>query len=135
MKFGSRIGAGVLALAVAGALFAAGCGKGAQEANEQANKGKDTTHGEWWCDEHGIPEEECSMCSAKVEKECKAKGDWCQKHPDRALSQCFICNPQRQEYYAAQYRAKFGKEPPPITDEVVLKARKKVAPAKGKASD
>ena len=32
------------------------------------------------------------MCSDKVAKECKAKGDWCEKH-DRAMSQCFICNP------------------------------------------
>jgi hypothetical protein len=131
MKFGSRIGAGVLALTVAGALFAAGCGTAPQEAGNLANTGKDTKHDAWWCEEHGIPEDECSMCSATVAKRCKAKGDWCQKHPDRALSQCFVCNPKRQEYYAAKYRAKYGKEPPPITDDVVLEARKKGAPAKG----
>lgn len=73
-------------------------------------------HSEWWCAEHGIPEAECSMCSAKVAKEFKAKGDWCAKH-DRAKSQCFVCDPGLKEKFAAQYRAKYGKEPPPIEDE------------------
>lgn len=65
----------------------------------------------WWCGEHGVPEEECSMCSAKVAKEFKAKGDWCDKH-DRAKSQCFLCDPSLKDKFAAQYRAKEGKEPP-----------------------
>ena len=51
------------------------------------------------------------MCSAKVAKECKAKGDWCEKH-HRAKSQCFICDPSLKEKYAAKYRARYGKEPP-----------------------
>jgi hypothetical protein len=74
-------------------------------------------HSGWWCEEHGIPEEECSMCNARVAKECKARGDWCEKH-DRAKSQCFICDPSLREKYAAKYRAKYGKEPPPIQEEV-----------------
>lgn len=73
-------------------------------------------HGHWWCTEHGVPEEECSMCSAKVAKTCKANGDWCDKH-DRAKSQCFICDPSLKEKFAAKYRAKYGKEPPPIEEE------------------
>jgi hypothetical protein len=73
-------------------------------------------HDSWWCAEHGIPEEECSLCSDKVAKECKARGDWCEKH-DRAKSQCFICDPSLQEKFAARYRAKYGKEPPPIAKE------------------
>jgi hypothetical protein len=80
-------------------------------------------HSGWWCPEHGIPEEECSMCSDKVAKDCKAKGDWCEKH-DRALSQCFVCKPERQEYYAAKHRAKYGKDPPPLEDEVVKQGKK-----------
>jgi hypothetical protein len=76
----------------------------------------DTKHEGWWCAEHGIPEEECSMCSAKVAKECKAKGDWCKEH-DRAESQCFICHPELKEKFAAKYRAKYGKEPPPIEND------------------
>jgi hypothetical protein len=73
-------------------------------------------HGEWWCAEHGIPEEECSLCSAKVAKECKAKGDWCEKH-DRAKSQCFVCDPKLKDTFAAKYQAKYGKAPPAIEDE------------------
>lgn len=73
-------------------------------------------HSGWWCDEHGIPEHECSMCSAKVAKELKAKGDWCDKH-DRAKSQCFICDPSLKEKFAAKYRAKFGTEPPPVGED------------------
>src|SRR5438105_13504639 len=76
-------------------------------------KGK---HDHWWCAEHGIPEDECSMCSLAVEKECKARGDWCEKH-DRAKSQCFKCDPSLKEKFAAKYRAKYGKEPPPIGEE------------------
>ena len=74
-------------------------------------KGDDTKHSGWWCEEHGVPESECSMCSSKVAKECKAKGDWCDKH-DRAKSQCFICDPSLMEKFAAKYEAKYGKKPP-----------------------
>src|SRR5215217_5437588 len=95
------IRAGLLTMTLSGLLvLAAGCdpsaGTGeagkAQVTNKEkpaAAKGK---HDDWWCAEHGIPEHECSMCSAKVEKKCKEKGDWCEKH-DRAKSQCFICDP------------------------------------------
>ena len=88
-----------------------------QEKPTQVEGKKVDDHSGWWCEEHGIPEAECSMCSAKVAKECKARGDWCEKH-DRAKSQCFICDPSLKEKYAAKYRAKYGKEPPPIQDEV-----------------
>lgn len=71
-------------------------------------------HDGWWCDPHGIPEHECSMCDAKVAKECKAKGDWCDTH-NRAKSQCFICDPTLAEKFAAKYEAKFGKQPPKPT--------------------
>ena len=67
-------------------------------------------HGAWWCREHGIPEHECLMC-LHGEDELKKKGDWCEKH-EYAKSQCFACNPKLKEKYAAQYRAKYGKEPP-----------------------
>ena len=86
--------------------------------------GKEDPHSGWWCDEHGIPEKECSMCLAKVAKECKAKGDWCDKH-DRAKSQCFICDPSLKEKFAAKYRAKYGKEPPPLEEETEKKDEKK----------
>ncbi len=72
-------------------------------------------HSGWWCVEHGVPEEECSMCSAKAAADFKAKGDWCDEH-HRAKSQCFICDPTQAEKYAALYEAKFGKEPPTPTE-------------------
>ncbi len=105
-------------LAVLAAL-AAGCGQAEQGPKKEGPKAasKDAKHEGWWCKEHGIPEEECSMCSARAAKECKARRDWCKKH-DRALTQCFICNPKRKEFYAAKYRAKYGKEPPPVEDDL-----------------
>lgn len=116
----TRAGAG-LCLCAGLALFGAGCAggdapKGKADAKKPPEKAEGTAHSGWWCDEHGIPEEECSMCSAKVAKECKAKGDWCEKH-DRAKSQCFRCDPSLKEKYAAKYRAKYGKEPPPTEDD------------------
>lgn len=104
-------------------LLAVGCGQ-VGTPTEPAN-GADTPppsgkqvddHSGWWCPEHGIPEDECSMCSAKVAKECKVNGDWCAEH-DRAKSQCFLCDPSLKEKFAAKYRAKYGTEPPPIGEE------------------
>ena len=66
---------------------------------------------DWWCDEHGVKEAECSMCNAKVAKAFQDKGDWCKEH-SRAKSQCFICDPKLKEKFAADYNAKYGKEPP-----------------------
>jgi hypothetical protein len=81
----------------------------AQVAKNEEKKVHD--HSSWWCDEHGVPEAECSMCSAKVAAAFKKKGDWCEKH-DRAKSQCFICDPSLEAKYAARYEAKYGKKPP-----------------------
>jgi hypothetical protein len=116
-------GSALLALVAGVVLLAGGCGQGPEKKVEggketpvKAKGPKEHEHGEWWCEEHGIPEAECSMCSARVEKECKAKGDWCEKH-NRAKSQCFKCNPKLKGFFAAKYRAKYGKEPPPITEK------------------
>jgi hypothetical protein len=88
---------------------------------------KDGKHEHWWCAEHGIPEEECSACSAKLAKEYKAKGDWCKDHVEGGIakSQCFVCNPQMREEYAKKYRAKYGKEPPEPTENMPKKDDKK----------
>ena len=64
---------------------------------------------DWWCDDHGVKEEECSMCNAKVAKAFQDKGDWCKDH-NRAKSQCFICDPKLKEKFAADYVAKYGKD-------------------------
>lgn len=93
--------------------------KGTPVAEKKAEAGHD-----WWCDEHGIPEAECSMCSKKVADECKKKGDWCKEH-ERAKSQCFICDPSLKEKYAAKYSAKYGKEPPPPEDNMKKDETKK----------
>lgn len=130
MRSFAGLGGIIVVLFVGVALLAGGCnqtkpeakkddGKGTQVAdNKGGSKAEDKKHdhSEWWCAEHGIPEEECSMCQDKVAKECKAKGDWCDKH-ERAKSQCFICDPKLKEKFAAKYRAKYGKEPPPIEDK------------------
>lgn len=120
-----KVRAGVMAILFGLTMTALGCG-GAKDAPkaEATPKTKENAvatskpvddHSGWWCAEHGIPEEECSMCSSKVAKEFKAKGDWCDKHK-RAKSQCFICDPSLKEKYAAKYKAKFGTEPPPIEE-------------------
>ncbi len=91
--------------------------KGAPPAQAKKGGEEPTKHDGWWCDEHGIPEAECSMCSAKVANACKAKGDWCELH-NRAKSQCFKCDPSLREVFAAKYRARYpGKEPPPIEED------------------
>jgi hypothetical protein len=114
-------------LLLAAVLWSAGCtqqsgqdgkeSKGDQKVAQKDNdhngdkkdaKGED--HG-WWCQEHGVPEDICSLCAAEEKvKEFKAKGDWCEKH-DRAKSQCFKCDPMLYDRFAAMYRAKYGKEP------------------------
>lgn len=117
-----RIRSALMLMFIGAALFTIGCDPGGTtKASDKktADTGKKDGAGKhegWWCDEHGIPEAECSMCSSKVAKECKAKGDWCEKH-DRAKSQCFICEPKLKEKFAAIYRAKEGKDPPPIEEE------------------
>ena len=99
-----------------------GCNKAAEEKtnseskqNQVSNDKDGHDHSGWWCKEHGIPEEECSMCSDKYAAKCKADDDWCEEH-NRAESQCFICNPEKAKKYAALYKAKFGKEPPKPTE-------------------
>jgi cobalt-zinc-cadmium efflux system membrane fusion protein len=100
-----------LALLIA-AFGAAGCNKSGEKVEAPAGgTAVAHTHEEWWCNEHGVPEEICAQCHPKVAAELKAKGDWCQKH-DRPDSQCFICHPELVAKFAEQYEAKYGKQPP-----------------------
>jgi hypothetical protein len=116
-----------LMLAVLVAL--GGC---SQDTPKEQAKGKATTpeakkaddSGAWWCAEHGMPEDICAQCSAKLAGEFKKKGDWCKEH-DRPESQCFLCHPELKEKFAAQYRAKYGREPPPMEEEKTTKKEEK----------
>ena len=72
-------------------------------------------HGGWWCAEHGVPEEDCSMCSTDAAAKFKEKGDWCEEH-NRAESQCFKCDPSRADKFAKLYEAKYGDKPPARTE-------------------
>jgi len=107
---------GPLSLLAAVLIGVGGCSKEAPKADLEGTPKSVAAkevhdHSGWWCDEHGVPEAECSMCNAKVAAERKKAGDWCEKH-DRAKSQCFICDPSLKEKYVAIYRAKYGMDPP-----------------------
>jgi len=109
MKMTSFIG-----MAIVGLVGITGCGQPAQQAAtapavEKTSAGH--SHEGWWCDEHGVPEEVCGLCSSKLAADFKAKGDWCKQH-DRPDSQCFTCHPDLEAEFAAQYEAKYGKKPP-----------------------
>ena len=71
-------------------------------------------HSGWWCVEHAVPEEECSLCSSKAAAEFKARGDWCDEH-NRAQSQCFRCDPSKADKFAKLYEAKYGHPPAEAT--------------------
>jgi major membrane immunogen (membrane-anchored lipoprotein) len=93
-----------------------GCSKSEPSKNTaSANTAKATDanhdHSDWWCNEHGVPEEICAQCSAKVAAEFQKKGDWCKEH-NRPDSQCFKCHPELEAKFAAKYVAKYGKQPP-----------------------
>lgn len=116
------------------AVLAAGCGQQANKVGESKDAGRERAvakndggtgepagsaetgdHAGWWCDEHGLPEDVCDLCHKKYREAEKAKGNWCEHN--RVKTSCFKCNPGLREKYAAEYRAKFGKEPPPTEDD------------------
>ncbi len=108
----------VLACTLGAAL--SGCGTTEQPAANtpatDAHAGHDhagETHDAWWCAEHGIPEEECAQCNAKLAAEFQKQGDWCEMH-NRPDSQCFVCHPELEAKFAAKYEAKYGKQPPKL---------------------
>jgi cobalt-zinc-cadmium efflux system membrane fusion protein len=84
---------------------------------EHAGSHAGHAHEGWWCDEHGVPEHLCIMCSDTLAAKAKQEGDWCEH--DRARSQCFTCSPKQKEYFASMYRAKYGNEPPEISGKQI----------------
>ncbi len=108
-----------LAIAIFSILLHSGCTTekhlDTDTATTEATPLASADHSGWWCVEHAIPEDECSMCSAKVATERREAGDWCEEH-NRAKSQCFKCDPALAEKYAKLYEAKYGKQPPAAID-------------------
>jgi hypothetical protein len=97
-----------------GVLAVAGCGgtgRAAPDAAKSAAPAEDACAVAGWCTEHGVPEEICAQCNAKVAAEYKKNGDWCTEH-NRPKSQCFVCNPKLEAKFAAEYEMKYGKKPP-----------------------
>ena len=132
-KFLARSGS-AFALLAAIAVLASGCGKTGQPVGETKGSEKEKVvaqntgdkkgtgsiedtgdHSGWWCPEHGLPEHVCDLCSRKYREAEKAKGNWCEH--SRVKTSCFKCNPGLKEKYAAEYKAKFSKDPPPTEDE------------------
>lgn len=104
----------VMLLLAVGSLGLAGCSQSEPASPAEATSnhaGTGHSHDGWWCDEHGVPEEVCTLCDANLVAGFKAKGDWCKQH-ERPDSQCFVCHPERESEFAAQYEAKYGKQPP-----------------------
>jgi hypothetical protein len=60
-------------------------------------------------------EAECARCNPKLAAKLKKEGDWCKEH-NRPESQCILCHPELKEKFAAEYQAKYGKEPPPLKE-------------------
>ncbi len=104
----------------AGIGMVAGCAGEKPDTGGQTSQTTPSTvanddHSQWWCREHAIPEEVCSMCSSRAAAEFREKGDWCEEH-NRAESQCFICDPARAEKFAKLYEAKYGEKPPAASE-------------------
>jgi hypothetical protein len=109
--------------AIACAVAGSGCNRNDNGAQAKAKIGSGNAKGEsaddgWWCQEHGVPEEMCSICmsAASAKKKFKDNGDWCKEH-DRAESQCFKCDPKRYKKFEDMYVAKYGKKPEPPPEE------------------
>ena len=62
-----------------------------ESANTAATNVKPGSY-EDWCDEHQVPESQCTQCNQSLAAAFKATGDWCNEHglPE---SQCRKCKP------------------------------------------
>ena len=113
------------AILIASLIGVVGCEKPAPTDNVKPKtvvKGETEAHDHsgWWCEEHGVKEDECSICSKAVFKKLKPD-EICPNHPDRAKAQCFICDPDLWEKSKAVYKAKYGVEPPAPEDNMPAK--------------
>lgn len=102
-----RIAKYVVALGLAGLLAGACSSKTAEQpapaktgeraaapASSAGHAAPDVKPGshEDWCEEHAVPESQCTLCNPSLVAAFKATGDWCPEHglPE---SQCKKCNP------------------------------------------
>jgi hypothetical protein len=93
------------------AFSSVGCNQPAKNDDKKQAKGAgDTKHDDWWCQDHGVPEHMCSLCSDEEATKLKKEGDWCKIH-DRAQSQCFKCDPEKYKKFEDMYVAKYNKKP------------------------
>ena len=114
MMLSTRMRLGFLSLLATVGLVLVGCGgSGAKgpEGGKIAAPAADVCAVAGWCIEHGVPEDICAQCNAKVAAEYQQKGDWCKEH-SRPESQCCLCNPKLEVKFSAEYEAKYGKKPP-----------------------
>ncbi len=106
---------GLYTMMAMAALMTGGCGSSATKGPESSKSATPAADSSAvavnWCVEHGMPEDICAQCNAKVAADFKQKGDWCKEH-NRPESQCFLCNPKLEARFAAEYEAKYGKKPP-----------------------
>ena len=91
-----------------------GCADRSQDARTTAKPvaAKKDDSATWWCQEHGVPEQLCSLCSDEVAAKLKKQGDWCEIH-DRAKSQCFKCDPSKYKQFEDMYVARYNRKPEP----------------------
>jgi len=108
--FGGLMISAVMAMA----FSSVGCNQPAKTGDNKGGKKEitkgDTKHDGWWCQEHGVPEDICSLCSTTAEEKAKKEGDWCKIH-ERAQSQCFKCDPSKYKKFEDMYVAKYNKKP------------------------
>ncbi len=124
----TRLGSSLILAAIALIVSGIGCNKiektvqqakGKADSADTKGEGKPAAaHEGWWCQEHGVPEDLCSICmsEANAKKKFKDNGDWCKIH-DRASSQCFKCDPTRYKKFEDMYIAKYNKKPEPPPKE------------------
>ena len=102
-------------------VTATGCGQSPANkvpgTDTSQTSGNDEAHDHrgLWCAEHGLPEVQCGMCSAKAADGFEANGDWCEEH-QRVESLCYKCDPSRTEKSAKLYEAKCGHTSPRPTE-------------------
>ena len=83
---------GVLACLAIAALVLVGYRNGWKLPRFSAVAGNAATEKDDWCEEHAVPESQCTRCNPDLVAAFKATGDWCEEHglPE---SQCLKCNP------------------------------------------